>query len=195
MEEIWTYVLGCLGAALLLGLLVLVSLRTVRKRWEPSVFGNAAQIASAIVGFIGFAVVVLQLHESRARASGEAYRAELADARRLYVSYSASALDHPELAEPDYESLLRDHLKYVRYKTFVAHMLWAYDDMLNVIQSGRDSEALREWVASFEADLQNHLRYVCQDVNDAYLRQYRPALKGYVLKAEAGGCKDQQPLK
>jgi hypothetical protein len=194
MEEIWSYVVGVAGIGLLLALIVLVSAPFIRRRWNSSVFGNTAQIASAIIGFVGFAVVILQLHENRAKAAAEAYRAELADARRLYVTYSASALEHPELAEPDYDSLMHDRWKYVRYKTFVAHMLWAYDDMLNVIETRRESDALNQWFASLEADVKTHLRYICQEVSEEYLRAYTPALKRYLRRAEGDACKDQKPL-
>jgi hypothetical protein len=191
-----SYALVTAACVLMAVLVVLACVPRFRKGWKDTsgAIGNAAQISSAIIAFFGFGLVIIQLTETRQKSANDALRAELGDARRLYVSYSASSLQYPELAEPNYNELMRDHWKYVRYKTYVAHMLWAYDDMLAAVQELQDHEALQEWVASFEADMKNHLRYVCQEVNDAYLSSYRPSLKRYLDRAKGEQCITQEPL-
>ena len=187
------YIIGATGLGVLCWLLWRAWSRG-KGAWEPGIFGNYAQIASAVIGAVGFALVILQLHENRERAANEFNRAELGDARRLYVTYSASSLQYPELAEPDYDLLMRDHWKYVRYKTFVAHMLWAYDDMLNVLKAFDNKDGLKEWLASFEGDVQEHLRYICHDVDGKYLAQYRPELRTRLERITKERCEDQEPL-
>ena len=187
------YIIGATGLGLLCWLLWRAWSRG-KHAWESVIFGNYAQIASAVIGAVGFALVILQLNENREKTANEVNRAELGDARRLYVTYSASSLQYPELAEPDYDVLMRNHWKYVRYKAFVAHMLWAYDDMLNAVEASDNKEGLKEWVASFEGDVQQHLRYICSDVDEKYLAQYRPELKTRLEQITKDRCKGQEPL-
>src|SRR3954454_23302692 len=85
-------------------------------------YGNVAQIASAVIAMIGFAVVIFQLNDNHRKSGAEAYRAELADARRNYATYSDAILRYPHLSDPDYAMLMRSHNEYLRYQAFVTHM-------------------------------------------------------------------------
>jgi hypothetical protein len=75
----------------------------------PPTTGNVAQIASAIIAIFGFWAVANQISISRDRASEEALRAELAEARKVYMSYSESSLKYPEFTAPNYDVLIRNH--------------------------------------------------------------------------------------
>ena len=55
-------------------------------------YGNCAQIASAVFAAVGFSFVIWQIAESRHKTSEEAYRTELSEARKVYMSYSNSTL-------------------------------------------------------------------------------------------------------
>jgi hypothetical protein len=108
---------------------------------------NWAQIISAVVGVLGFGAVIIQVNMIRNNFSEAA-------ARQVYMSYSESELRHPEFVDPDLIALRADRLQFVRYKNFVAHMLFAYDEMLSVY----DHE---EWHRSFAHEIKHHMDYVC----------------------------------
>src|SRR4029079_2826937 len=144
--------------------------------------GNVAQVASAIVAFVGFSAVVWQINQTRNKNTEEAYRAELADARKVYMSYSDATLKYPELTNPDYDALMRDHTEYVRYQNFVSHMLYAYDEMLHLAPVV-DSVDEEEWVLAFEIDLEPHHRYVCQLPDPRLIRTFRSAMQDRLNKA------------
>ena len=156
-------------------------------------FGNLAQIASAVIALIGFAVVIFQLNDNRKKSDAEAFRAELADARRNYVSYSDAALRYPHLSDPDYAMLMRNHTEYVRYQVFVGHLIYAYDDILNVVREGGDAASLQEWMLGFQMDVAPHRRYLCHPADRRFQEMYRPFMRG-LLKKAAGDCKDVPEL-
>src|ERR1700761_5664379 len=114
---------------------------------------NWAQIISALVGVFGFGVVALQVNQLRTNAREAA-------ARQVYMSYSEAQLRHPDLTEPDMAALRADPLKYVLYKNFVAHMLFAYDEIFAVYDHA-------EWRRSFEQEVKYHMDYICADMTPA----------------------------
>jgi hypothetical protein len=108
---------------------------------------NWAQIISAVLAIFGFAVVAVQVNQLRANAREAA-------ARQVYMSYSEARLRHPDLTEPDMAEIRADRVKYVLYRNFVAHMLFAYDEIFAVY----DQE---EWRRSFEQEVKYHMDYIC----------------------------------
>ena len=58
--------------------------------------------------------------------------AKEASARQVYMSYSEATLKYPELSQPNYEKIKADPVEYVRYKNYVSHMLFAFDEILSV---------------------------------------------------------------
>jgi hypothetical protein len=158
-------------------------------------FGNYAQVASAIISCFGFYFVVSQIEESRQKGLEESARAELADARKLYLAYSDAALRYAYLTEPDYDALMRDHQEYLRYKQFVSQMLYSYDEILNAVGNYKKSgEDQAEWVASFEIDVEAHQRYLCQAADPRFLSTYRPGMRRRLEQANKANCKDMPPL-
>jgi len=140
------------------------------KRQRPK--SNWAQIISAVVGVLGFAIVTMQVHMIRNNFREAA-------ARQVYMSYSESELRHPEFLEPDVKALRDDRLQFVRYKNFVAHMLFAYDEMLSVY----DHE---EWHRSFAHEIRHHMDYVCFEMtadDDATYFETMRGLLGDLRKA------------
>ncbi|AMN42230.1 hypothetical protein [Rhodoplanes sp. Z2-YC6860] len=156
-------------------------------------FGNLAQIASAVIALVGFAVVIFQLNDNRKKSEAEAYRAELADARRNYATYSDAILRYPHLSDPDYAALMRNHNEYLRYQAFVSHMIYAYDDILNVVRGGGDNEGIKEWLTAFQVDIRLHRRYLCHPADKRFTETYRPFMQK-LLKDAAGDCKDVPEL-
>jgi len=156
-------------------------------------YGNLAQIASALIAMIGFAVVIFQLNDNRKKSDAEAHRAELADARRNYITYSDAILRYPHLSDPDYAMLMRSHSEYLRYQAFVTHMIHAYDDILNVVRGGGENEGLKEWLLAFHMDIRPHRRYLCNPADKRFADMYRPFMQK-LLKEAAGDCKDVPEL-
>ncbi len=127
---------------------------------------NWAQIASAWLAIVGFAIIGAQVNQLRTNAREAA-------ARQVYMSYSEAQLRHPDLTEPDMAEIRADHLKWVLYKNFVAHMLFAYDEIFAVYDHA-------EWRRSFEQEVKYHMDYICSDMtpeDDAtYFAKMRAAL-------------------
>jgi hypothetical protein len=53
-------------------------------------------------------------------------------ARQVYMSYSEATLKYPELSQPNLDKIKADSVEYVRYKNYVSHMLFAFDEILSV---------------------------------------------------------------
>jgi hypothetical protein len=155
-------------------------------------FGNAAQIASALIALIGFSAVVWQINETHRKNTQENYRAELADARKVYMAYGEATLKYPELTDPDYDALMRNHVEYMRYQNFVSHMIYAYDEMLNLAPLV-DSVSETEWALAFDIDLAPHHRYICQMPDPRVIKTYRPAMQLRLEKLRQN-CGDTKPL-
>jgi hypothetical protein len=157
-------------------------------------FGNWAQIASAVIAAFGFAIVIIQIHGAARRAIQDELRAELTDARKLYMSYSDATLKYPALSSPDYDALMKNHVEYLRYENFVSHMIYAYDDILNIVKQYGNADEEKLWVMSFNLDLEPHLRYLCQISDPRVFQTFRPEMQQRLSDALKQGCKDMKPL-
>lgn len=132
---------------------------------------NWAQITSAVVGVLGFGILIVQVHLIGSNAK------EMA-ARQVYMSYSESELRNPELVEPDMAAIRADRVLFVRYKSFVAHMLFAYDEVLTVYDHP-------EWRISFEQEIKYHMDYICNDMPVADDEAYFPKMRGLLKDLRA----------
>ncbi len=157
-------------------------------------YGNCAQIASALFAAIGFSFVIWQIAETRHKTSEEAYRTELSEARKVYMSYSNSTLQYPQLSTPNYDAVLSSKLEYERYQNFVSHMLYAYDEMLYVTDRGGEHEAKDEWQMAFEIEIEPHQRYLCQIPDPRYFKTFRPGMQARLKERNEKLCKDEKPL-
>jgi hypothetical protein len=111
---------------------------------------NWAQIASAAIALLGFFVVIAQVYFISRNF-------KIATARQVYMSYSEAALKYPEFVDPDLEAIKKDPIQYVRYKSFVSHLLFAYDEIFSVYDEP-------EWENSFELEISHHKAYICNDL-------------------------------
>jgi hypothetical protein len=153
--------------------------------------GNFAQIASAVIAAIGFAGLIYEFNENQKKSAQDSYRAELADARRNYASYSDAILRYPYLSVPDYDFLMRNHNEWLRYQNFVAHMLYAYDDILNVVEYSEEKDAKKEWLLAFAIDIEPHRRYLCQVKDHRIFGMYRRSIQD-LLEKTVSTCTDQE---
>jgi hypothetical protein len=124
----------------------------------PRYFGNSAQIASAVMATVALGGIFYQLQLG-------SHNAQLANARQVYMSYSDATLRYPELTEPDYDKLKQNRVELARYKNFVGHMLFAYDEMFSIIDDP-------EWLAAFKVDLPPHMPYLCEENDPLFYQQY-----------------------
>ena len=122
--------------------------RWTRKNfWHDRGKSNLAQIVSATGVVIGFIGVLLQLQTTK-------HNAELAEARKVYMSYKDVTFAHPEFATPDLVRLKKDQDNFERYTVYVSTMLFAYDEVMTVDHTPR-------WNIALRSDLEDHGKYLC----------------------------------
>ena len=122
-------------------------------------WGNLAQIVSAVAALCAVIGVIVQLYLIRGNAKETS-------ARQVYMSYSEATLKYPELSQPNLDKIKTDP-GYVRYKNYVSHMLFAFDEILSVYDTP-------EWRNSFNEDLKYHMRYICESTTPEYDKMYFP---------------------
>ncbi len=89
--------------------------------------------------------------------------------------------------------LMHNRNEYLRYQAFVAHMVNAYDDILNVVERSTEKDAKKEWLVAFDVDIKPHRRYLCHPADPRFAEMYRSEMQR-LLRAAAGDCKDKAPL-
>ncbi len=139
--------------------------------WQK--FGNAAQIASALIAICGFAAVLFQINEIRNNSRA-------ASARQTYLGYMDMAFKNPGYSEPDYAKIRsagRD--EQVRYENFVSYFLYACEEtMVSLDTRG-------EWREACEYDLKYHLPFLCEKVktDPRYLSTYNAKTQELIISA------------
>jgi hypothetical protein len=102
-------------------------------------------ISAVLLPIITFQIYFVGLNANRAAA------------RQVFMSYSEATLRYPEFAAPSYEALkTKGGTEFTQYKSYVAHMLFAYDEVLKV-----DNDP--EWRATFNNDITAHIKYLCDE--------------------------------
>ena len=115
-------------------------------------FGNAAQIASAIVAIFGFAAVLIQLNEIRNNNRA-------ASARQVYLAYIDLQFKNPQFASPDYDKIKAgDRDTRNRYESFVSYLLYACEEALAAF--GMQGQ----WRNSCDQDVKGHLPFLCEQM-------------------------------
>ena len=116
--------------------------------WQ--IWGNAAQLSSAMIALLGFCAVLLQLNEIRSNNRA-------ASARQVYLAYMDLEFRNPQLAAPDYDKIKSgDRDTRLRYESFVSYLLYACEEALSAFG------AQGEWRNSCDYDLKSHLPFLCE---------------------------------
>jgi hypothetical protein len=141
--------------------------------WQK--FGNAAQIASAVIAVFGFAAILLQVSELRSNGRATA-------ARQTYLGYMDMAFKNPAFAEPDSEKVRafgKDDR--VRYEMFVNYFLYACEEAMLSL------EVKKEWREACSYDLRFHLVFLCEKLKEEpdYLATYNRVTQDLVKSAMA----------
>jgi hypothetical protein len=134
---------------------------------QPSVFwwqkyGTVGQIAQASVALLGFLAILFQINvlSRNAREAG---------ARQIYQAYNDLEFKNPQFSDPDLERIKSGpHSELVRYESYVSYFLYACEEAMASFGSRR------EWRASCDYDLRNHLPFLCEknSAEPAYLATY-----------------------
>jgi hypothetical protein len=146
--------------------------RTFQKRPKS----NWAQIVSAIGATAALLGILAQANIIRNNA-------EKANARQVYMAYHDASLRYPEFVEPEYEEIKKEKLKFVQYKTYISHMLFAYEEVLAV-------ENTREWNAALDYDLRYHRNYFCEENDPTFYVMYYAHLRNILFDFKNKNCKD-----
>jgi hypothetical protein len=72
-------------------------------------------------------------------------------------------------------------------------MVYAYDDILNVVAHSKESGAKEEWLLAFRADIAPHRRYLCHPADADFVEMYRPTMQA-LSKEAAGDCTQMSAL-
>lgn len=155
-------------------------LLSIIKVW-PQYVGTAAQIVSAVVAVIAAIAIYKQVELITINSKITQINAQIANARQVYMSYSDASLKYPELTEPDYPSIKANRIELLRYKAFVAQMLFAYDDILNITTES-------EWMASFRYEIAPHMAFICEDHPPAFTAQYSRKMQGLLSELRQDRC-------
>ena len=128
--------------------------------WQK--FGTLAQMAQAAVALLGFIAILIQINTA-------ARNAHEAAVRQIYQAYNQIEFQNPQYSSPDYERIKtasRD--EQTQYESFVSYFLYACEEARAVF------EDKREWQASCDYDLKNHLPFLCEKnvADPAYLLTY-----------------------
>ncbi len=128
--------------------------------WQK--FGTLAQMAQASVALLGFIAILFQINELRSnnRETG---------ARQVFLAYTDLAFKNPQFSMPDYDAIKkRPQSEQVQYDSFVSYFLYSCEEAIAAFADKR------EWQASCDHDLKNHLRFLCdKDASDPlYMATY-----------------------
>ena len=147
----------------------MIAMAAAKYQWWQ-LWGNAAQITSALVAIFGFAAVLLQLNEIRTNNRA-------ASARQVYLAYADLEFKNPQLADPDYDKIKTgDRDTRNRYESFVSILLYACDEALSAFS------AQSEWRNSCEYDLKAHLPFLCEKLSadPAFLSAFSTTTQDFV---------------
>ena len=128
--------------------------------WQK--FGTLAQMAQASVALLGFVAILFQINEIRSNNRE-------AGARQVYLGYTDLAFKNPQFSSPDYDTIKkRPKSEQVQYESFVSYFLYSCEEAIAAFNDKR------EWQASCDHDLKNHLQFLCEkDASDpTYLATY-----------------------
>jgi hypothetical protein len=149
---------------------------------KPRPKSNPAQIASAAVALVALGGIYIQVHLGRLNALR-------ASARQVYLVYSQATLQYPQLARPNYPQLKCDSnpTELIRYQIYVANMLNAYDEILQIIDEP-------EWRASFNYDIVDHMPYLCEQNDPNYYATFYKSTRLLLDGAKQRHCGNLQGI-
>ena len=135
-------------------------------------FAKIAPIITAAVAFFGVSVAILQLRSNQ-RNQRES------TAKSIFREYLRLAFEHSDLAKPNYQKLAaQDRLE--EYSWFVAHLLWACEEMLQYPMG-------ELWKKNLQRNVDLHREYFINnsDFKEKDFPLYDPSVQELVRNAKA----------
>jgi hypothetical protein len=125
-------------------------------------YGSMGQIAQATVALLGFVAILVQI-------SVLGKNAHEAGARQIYQAYNDLEFRNPQFSKPDLERIKAGPPSdLVQYEVFVSYFLYACEEAIKAFENKR------EWQATCDYDLKNHLPFLCEKTHaePVYLTTY-----------------------
>jgi hypothetical protein len=138
-------------------------------------FAKIAPIITALVAAGGVSVAIGQLRSNQKNQREST-------AKSVFREYLRLAFEHSDLAEPDYQKLRAQPDKYKKYSWFVAHLLWACEEILRY-------EKGEIWKENLQRNVDYHREYFINDseFNEKDFRLYDSSVQELVQNAMARG--------
>ena len=144
------------------------------KWWQA--LGNAAQIIAAVgsVGALTFVAWQVTQIETESRK---------ANARQVYLAYSAAGMKYPEYLRPNFAVIRQDPVKFEQYKWYVTQMILAYDEMIAVANDP-------VWIKGFDYELPDHIALLCElkSSEPRFFTQFEDKTNAMIDTALKGKC-------
>jgi hypothetical protein len=151
-------------------------LRKVKQHEAPKrPQSNWAQIVSAVVAIIALGGISWQVENSN-------HNAQRSAARRVFMSYNEAALKYPEFDEPNLTEIKKDKLRFIQYQEYVAHMLFAYDEVLSV-------DDVPAWRKTLEHDLKFHKTFLCEKISESFNEVFFPKMQELLNEFKTKSCR------
>jgi hypothetical protein len=61
-------------------------------------------------------------------------------------------------------------------------MIYAYDDILNVVEHSEEKHAKKQWLIAFDFDIEPHRHYLCQVKDRRFFGMYRRSIQDLLAK-------------
>lgn len=150
-----------------------MSMRTLAVMLAPGSINHIANIVKGYAIAIGIVFAIWIAWQWRNARNGEVAADRAARAKGVWARHLALALQHPELAEPMLGSL-SSPAEVARYRTFVASLLAAADEILSL-------EPTDAWRATLIRHLSAHRSYLASnEFRDAGLMDCSDAVRGLI---------------
>jgi hypothetical protein len=147
----------------------MIAMAAAKYQWWQ-LWGNTAQICSALIALLGFCAVLLQLNEIRSNNYATA-------ARQVYLAYADLEFKNPQFSDPDYAQIKAAGKETLgRYKSFVAYLLYACGEVIFAFPKEP------EWRNSCEYDVKRHLPFLCETgaSDPAFLATFGDLMQNFV---------------
>lgn len=136
---------------------------------------SACAAMAAVLG-VAYQISLLstQIGLSTKQLQENALNSRQSSTRHIYLAYMARAFENPQYVEPT-DAIVHDPMTKQPYKWFVLYLLWACDEILDVLPHP-------PWINACEYDMKKHLYFLCTEFDYDMLMQYYDAMRLMITK-------------